>query len=477
MYPNSPTQTEIFDAIVRSNNQPETLEEMIVRYIRDHEEKIPEMKIGQEYYEQRPDIIKEPKPRDATGEIDPLKPDSRTITNFHANLVDQKVSYLVGKPIAFKHTSKSVVDTINEVLGDRFDDKLHSVLTGASNKGIEWLHPYLNEKGDFKLFRVPAEQAVPIWTDKEHEELEAFIRVYTVDDETKVEYWDEYNVRYYVYENGSLIDDYSNNLENTRGHFSTGGWGKIPFIPFKNNDQEVSDIFMYKTLIDDYNRRLSDLSNMFQDSTELTYVLKNYNDQDLAEFKRIMRYYGAINITDDGGVDTIQVEVPVENSKAYLDELYQKVMLFGQAVDFSSDKFGAAPSGVALEFLYTNLNLKADKLARKTKVAIQELLWFIYQHFKIKGDYKDVEISFNYNKVANTELQVSMVQASTGIISKETQLENHPFVEDLQAELERIEQEQIEYNQQLPDIDENGGDANAQPNQQQGQQKQQEQDD
>ena len=49
-------------------------------------------------------------------------------------------------------------------------------------------------------------------------------------------------------------------------------------------------------------------------------------------------------------------------------------MLFGQAVDFSSDKFGSAPSGVALEFLYTNLNLKADKLARKAKVAIQELL-------------------------------------------------------------------------------------------------------
>ena len=42
-------------------------------------------------------------------------------------------------------------------------------------------------------------------------------------------------------------------------------------------------------------------------------------------------------------------------------------MLFGQAVDFSSDKFGSAPSGVALEFLYTNLNLKADKLARKAK--------------------------------------------------------------------------------------------------------------
>lgn len=183
LYPSQPTQTEIFDAIVRTNNKPETLEEMIVRYIKQHLEKLPEISIGQEYYEQRPDIVKEPKPVDATGAVDPLKPDDRMITNFHANLVDQKVSYIVGKPIAFKHTDDEVVKRIDEVLGNRFDDKLHSVLTGASNKGIEWLHPYLDEEGEFKLFRVPAEQGIPIWTDKEHEELEAFIRMYKLENE------------------------------------------------------------------------------------------------------------------------------------------------------------------------------------------------------------------------------------------------------------------------------------------------------
>lgn len=468
MYPSEATQTEIFDTIVRSNNKQETLEEMVIRYIKSHESKIADISIGQEYYEQRPDIIKESAPVDATGHVDPLKPDDRMITNFHANLVDQKVSYLVGKPIAFKHTDENIINQIDEALGNRFDDKMHSLLTGASNKGIEWLHPYLDEQGEFKLFRVPAEQAIPIWNDKEHEELEGFIRMYEIENVTKVEYWDDESVSYYVYENGALLPDYSNNLVSNKTHFSTGSWGKIPFIPFKNNDLEMSDIFMYKTLIDAYNRRLSDLSNMFKDSNELTYILTNYDDQELSEFKRLMRYYGAVKVSDTGGVDTIEVEVPVENSKKYLDELYQKVMLFGQAVDFSSDKFGAAPSGVALEFLYTNLNLKADKLARKTKVAIQELLWFVYEHFNIPGDYKDVDISFNYNKVANTELQVQMAQQSMGVVSHETVLENHPYVEDLQAELERLEQEHIEYQEQM--IQEEG---DVDGEEQQGQEKRQ----
>jgi hypothetical protein len=35
-------------------------------------------------------------------------------------------------------------------------------------------------------------------------------------------------------------------------------WGRVPFIPFKNNPQEVSDLFMYKTIIDALDRRLSD---------------------------------------------------------------------------------------------------------------------------------------------------------------------------------------------------------------------------
>ncbi|MDT3924743.1 phage portal protein [Staphylococcus saprophyticus] len=139
-------------------------------------------------------------------------------------------------------------------------------------------------------------------------------------------------------------------------------------------------------------------------------------------------------------------------------------MLFGQAVDFSSDKFGSAPSGVALEFLYTNLNLKADKLARKTKVAIQELLWYVIEHHNLKVNHKEIDISFNYNKVANTELQVQMAQASMGVVSHETVIENHPFVEDLEAELQRLQQEQIEFSKQVGDIEESSNEQEESEN-------------
>ena len=119
------------------------------------------------------------------------------------------------------------------MLDNRWDNELIDVLTAASNKGVEWVQPYIDENGDFKLFRVPAEQSIPIWKDSKRDALQAFIRVFKLNDETKVEYWTDTDVTYYVYDNGSLINDYYYGENNKQTHFSTGSWNRVPFIPFK----------------------------------------------------------------------------------------------------------------------------------------------------------------------------------------------------------------------------------------------------
>jgi SPP1 family phage portal protein len=51
--------------------------------------------------------------------------------------------------------------------------------------------------------------------------------------------------------------------------------------------------------------------------------------------------------------------------------------MFGMGVDPDTDKFGNSPSGVALKFLYSLLDLKCDVLERKMKTSLREFLWFI----------------------------------------------------------------------------------------------------
>ena len=160
------------------------------------------------------------------------------------------------------------------------------------------------------------------------------------------------------------------------------------------------------------------------------------------------------------GVETIQVEVPVASTKEYIDMMRQNIMEFGQGVDFQTDKFGSAPSGIALKFLYGNLDLKANKLKNKATVAIQELIEFIVDFYKLKVDPKDIEITFNFNRMMN-DLEQSQIAAQSQYLSKETIARHHPWVDDPTAEMERIEQEQLELNTQLPDID-TGGAVNEQ---------------
>ena len=220
---------------------------------------------------------------------------------------------------------------------------------------------------------------------------------------------------------------------------------------------------MYKTIIDAIDKRLSDTQNMFDESAELIYILKGYEGEDLKEFMQGLKYYKAINVDSEGGVETIQVEVPVTSTKEYLDLMRANLIEFGQGVDFQTDKFGSAPSGIALKFLYGNLDLKANKLKNKAIVAIQELLQFIIDFYKLKVDIKDISITFNFNRMMN-DLEQSQIGAQSQYLSKETIVTHHPWVDDPKAELERIEHEQMEYNQQLPDIDD-GGAANGEQEQ------------
>lgn len=442
----------------------ETQEEMIIRLINNHKQKLKDINVGQKYYDKDNDINYQAYKQDLHGNIDYTKPDWRITTNFHQNLVDQKVSYVASKPVTYAHDDDKVLDVIHQVLDTRWDNKLIDILTAASNKGIDWLQVYINEDGELKLFRVPAEQAIPIWTDKEREQLNAFIRIFTFNGETKVEYWTTETVTYYVYENGDLIPDFYYGDDHIQTHFSTGSWERVPFIAFKNNPEEVSDIWMYKSFIDAIDKRLSDVQNMFDESVELIYILRGYEGEDLSEFMEGLKYYKAINVSSDGGVETIQVEVPVDSTKEYLDMMRAYVVEFGQGVDFQTDKFGSDTSGIALKFLYTNLNLKANKLKNKANVALQELMQFILDFNKIKLDAKEIEITFNFNVMVN-DLEQSQIGAQSQYLSKETLVRHHPWVDDPKAELERLDEEQLELNKQLPNLDDGGADGAQQQQQ------------
>ncbi|KZR58962.1 phage portal protein [Pseudobacillus badius] len=388
--------------------------------------------------------------RDGIKVVDFEAKNERIPSGFHKILVDQKTAYLAGEPLSFSSRSdnQKALEILEELIGEKWEDILPELIKNASNKGKEWLHPFIDEDGNFDYMIIPAETFIPIYNNKT-KKLVAGIRFYDEsEDVIKLEVWTEDDVTYYILENNKVVLDSEEEM-NPAPHFVKGNqwgtWGCVPFIEFANNNERISDLFFYKEIIDAYDMLVSDAQNTLEDMQSLIWALKGYTGENLGEFMDNLKRYKAVSLDLEGGLETIRAEVPVEAYQVQTEKLKENIFAFGQGVNPSPDIIGNAPSGVALTNLYSLLDMKSSILERKFVLALREFMWFIAEYCNISGresfDYRDISFTFNKMLLTNEAEIIDMAQKSQGIVSQTTILENHPWVKDVALEQERLAKE------------------------------------
>ncbi|WGD65563.2 phage portal protein [Bacillus subtilis] len=468
MYPITPTHTEellkiIEDSAETSDTLPDT--SAILRMIDKHEYERDKMLEGVAYYMNQADIKKKLRYYYEGGirKVDTDKPNNRISHNWHKLLVQQKTQYLVGKPITFNAEDENFLKLVNDFVNEEFDDVLNQLLKNASNKGREWLHPFVDEEGKFDFIRIPAEEVCPVYDTTKKRNLLYAIRYYdikTIDDKfiRKVELYTDQQIFYYVMHDGELVLDFEYK-RNPESHFYLGetgyGWGRVPLIEFKNNDEGVSDLVFYKDLIDQYNNTISNNANTFDEMQDVIYELKNFGGQDLGEFMTNLKHYKAVEVGEDGGVELKTVDVPIDSANTHLDRLEENIYRFGQGVNNNPDKVGNSPTNVAIKNLYSLLDLKANEAERKFRPALHAFFWFFTEYLKMtgQGEYDPtlLQMTFNRSRMTN-ELEEAQMGSQSTDISKETRLAHHPWVDDVEAELKRIKDEEEEYRNSMPPL-------------------------
>ena len=63
--------------------------------------------------------------------------------------------------------------------------------------------------------------------------------------------------------------------------------------------------------------------------------------------------------------------------ETHYEQLKRDIIEDGQGINHDLDKFGSAPSGVALKFMYAGLDLKCNGIEAEFKLAFEQLLYFI----------------------------------------------------------------------------------------------------
>lgn len=455
-------------------NAQMTLEEIIQEEIKEWNSSKARQLIldGEKYYKGDTDILK--RKRMAIGEGGKLEEvknlaNNKLVHNFIRKLVDQKVGYLLSKPLSVQTENETYKKILDNVFNKSFMKLIKNLGKDAINKGIAWAQIYYNDEGKLRFKRLPSEEIIPLWKDSEHTKLDAVIRIYEVEvyeghtkkTVTKVEYWDTEKVLRYVEYEGRLIPDVE--APEDEGHFSiinkdgtkqSFTWSKVPFIYFKYNDEEQPLIKFVKSLVDDYDRNKSDNSNNLEDLPNSIYVLKDYDGTNLGEFRRNMSLYRAVKINGDGGVETRNLEINVEAYKTHIEQTRKDIYEFGRGVDTQSDKFGNSPSGISLKFLYNDLDMDCNIIETEFQASLEYLLWFINQHLINTGQgdctNENVEFIFNRDTLINETDSINNCQNSVGIISDETIVANHPWA--TKDELEKIKKQKEEHERVYPNF-------------------------
>ena len=475
--------TKVFDKLKRGvkamtnemkdvNSSRKTIDDAINTFITSDKRKL--ALIGDRYYHVDNDI-KNHKNYDYDKKTGKKKESFNQANNRYAhgqykNMVDEKVSYTFSREYTLNCDDERYLKQVQELLTNKFPYKVMKLGYEASNKGIGWLHPYIDEEGVFKTMIVPFERFIPIWKDNEHEELLAGIYFY---DEvyysgqvrkirTHAEYWTADGVVCYIKDDKEFITDFKRNFDeagNAVSHFLNKdewcAWGKVPFIPFKNNFIETPDIKFVKSLLDGYDNARSEAANYIEDVRNLLYIVKGYGDSDEDEVREMIRkriIFLDGDDDEDNGVTTLSPSTDLTAIIAHCEQLKRDIIESGQGVLKDLDKYGNSPSGIALSFMYSLLDLKASAMCVQFTFGFQELMYFVNSYLNLTNA-PEITITFNMNMKVNESENLDNCQKAKNLgLSEDTWLKKCAWVDDVQKELDALNENEI-FKDKVPGVD------------------------
>ena len=438
----------------------EVIKKLIRKYQPEHTDFVMCAEKAKAYYRNETDIMFPLLKEKQEEKEKPLRnADNRIPFNFHGLLVNQKASYMFTAPPLFDLGEKATNKTLMKFLGDKYAKICKDLCIEASNCTVGWLHIWKDNKGLWKYAVVPAEQVIPVWSNSLEKELLGVFRSYqNIDDETGdaytiYEYWNEAECAAYRLKTGDeldqllpyqmfMVDPMLCEYTDTYQH----GVGEVPFFPFFNNNIDTDDLKNIKPLIDVYCKVFSGFVNDLEDIQEVIFVLTNYGGTDLGQFLRDLKDYKAIQIESDGdgdhsGVSTLTIELPVEAREKLLEITRKCIFEQGMGIDPDPQNFGNS-SGVALQFLYSLLEQKAGLQETEFKLAFGSFIRCVcrLQGIPIKDD--TIVQTWTRTSVKNDQEMSQIASQSKGIVSDETIVAHHPWVEDPEKEMELLKEQE-----------------------------------
>jgi len=395
------------------------------------------------------------------------KINNKLVSAFEKEVVDVKSAYVLGIPIIYSLPANegSENDVIEESLErvakyNNLDDVDMENCKMASTAGstYEMWYNSIDELGKVipKVMMLKPWEVIPV-TDKRTGRIDAMIRYYETYEDLLVKNKKNEDkivtskVNYAEYYDNQMIYYYMQNADGDFKPVEVDGVTEqlhefqfIPIIKCINNDEEMSDFEIAKSLIDARDRALSDFSSEME-QTRQAYLLVYGAAFDETTFEKL-KQTGALRVDEGGKIEWLIKDINVEALDSLLDRLGKDIVRFCCSVDFTDKDLYGNLTKMAIAYKFRLLESKAMVFERKYKAFLNKrwaLLSGYLKKLNVNFDYLDLTYSFTRNIPVNSvEEAETLVKHINGGLSRETSFGQLSFVDDPKKEMDRVLEEE-----------------------------------
>lgn len=378
---------------------------------------------------------------------DTSKPCNKSVINYCKNIVDSYCGYLA-TPSFISYSSEQDIEDIMEIL--RYNDyqsEDSDFLLDALIYGTAAELMYMDNAGKTRFRLINPLQCFGVYDDSLTSDLLYFVRIYSANDWDNsdlhyIDVYSDYDIKHYSMSgtNGNLME-----FLGEEPHYFAQCPANIFSLP---DEKSIFDCVM--SLQDSANELLSaeiDDYSAFCDAY-LMLLGVDADADDIAAMKE-----NRVLVLPEGAsaawLTKSANDAQVEN---ILKRIHDSIYRIAQCPDFSSESFvGGVSSGIAIQYRLTGMENKAGIIEGRMKKALQRRVEIICGIASLKlGEevFRDIQIDFKRNIPEDNASLINMVNSLKGIVSDATLLSQLPFVSDVNAELEAI-QEQKAANMEL----------------------------
>lgn len=384
--------------------------------------------------------------------------ENKLVCNHAKDISDTASAYFIGNPVAYKSKKDiSVLTDALEAAGADEADGDNGLDLSIYGRAYEYIYTKQDET-ELTIKNMQPENTFLVYDDTiEQNELFGVYYYARIDDtdRTNITYIATVLTRNYKYVlNIQDIDGPQGLIETPEPHYK----GEVPIIEYLNNKLAIGDYELQIPLIDAYNALMSDRitdKEQFIDSILAIYgtLLSDEDDEEKGDGKgsqeamKKLKKEKLLEMPDASKAEYLTRTFDESGVEILKKAIEQDIHKFSHIPCMTDESFGGNVSGVAMEFKLLGMENITKIKTRYYKKGLRKRLRIFANFLRNKGiEVNTTAITPTLTRaLPKNLLEISQIVANLwGKVSKKTLLSQIPFVDDVDAELEAVEEQEKE---------------------------------